>query len=77
MLAVTAITGDLDAARAAVEQAARAAPSDFAAALAADPVIGGVLDRSHIDDLLDPAGYLGATQTWIDRALASYDASAP
>ena len=77
VLAVTAITGDLDAARAAVEQAARAAPSDFAAALAADPVIGGVLDRSHIDDLLDPAGYLGATQTWIDRALASYDASAP
>ena len=43
VLAVTAITGDLDTARAAVEQAARAAPSDFAAALAADPVIGGVL----------------------------------
>jgi 3-carboxy-cis,cis-muconate cycloisomerase len=76
VLAVTAITGDRDAARAAVEQAWRAAPGDFAAALAADPVIGGVLDRSHIDALLDPAGYLGATQTWIDRALASYDAAA-
>jgi hypothetical protein len=36
-------------------------------------VVGAVLDRSRIDELLDPAGYLGATRTWIDHALAAYE----
>jgi 3-carboxy-cis,cis-muconate cycloisomerase len=74
VLAVSAITGDRAAASAAVQRAAQAPPPAFAAALEADPVIGAVLDRGHIEQLLDPASYLGATQTWIDRALACYEA---
>jgi 3-carboxy-cis,cis-muconate cycloisomerase len=77
LLAVTAITGDRDAAGRAIERARRAASPGFAAALAADPVISGVLDPSQIGELLDPAGYLGAARIWIDRALASYEATAP
>ena len=35
-------------------------------------------DPARLDDLLDPAAYLGATDTWIDRALAAYaDLPAP
>lgn len=71
--AVAAITGDRQAARDAVSRAARQGSTTFAMALAADPLVGTVLDRSGIDDLLDPAGYLGSTQIWIDRALAAYD----
>jgi 3-carboxy-cis,cis-muconate cycloisomerase len=77
VLQVAAITGDRAAARAAVERAAQcepAAPEVFAAALLRDRAIGGVLDRPRIEELLDPAGYLGATRTWIDRALADYEA---
>jgi 3-carboxy-cis,cis-muconate cycloisomerase len=77
VLAVTAITGDRAAASAAVGRAARAAPGAFAAALEADPVIGAVLDRARVEQLLDPATYLGATQIWIDRALAGYEAEFP
>jgi 3-carboxy-cis,cis-muconate cycloisomerase len=71
--AVAAITGDRRAARDAVSRAARQGQTTFAAALAADPVVGAVLDRQGVDDLLDPAGYLGATQIWIDRAVAAYE----
>jgi 3-carboxy-cis,cis-muconate cycloisomerase len=73
-LTVAEITGDRAAATAAVERAARAGPGAFAAALKADAGIAAVLSRSRIDELLDPASYLGATQTWIDRALAGYEA---
>jgi 3-carboxy-cis,cis-muconate cycloisomerase len=76
ILVVTAMTGDRAGASAAVERAARSGPEAFPGALAADPVIGSVLDRSRIDELLDPAGYLGATHTWIERALADYAAEA-
>jgi 3-carboxy-cis,cis-muconate cycloisomerase len=44
----------------------------FAEALAADPQISGLLDRGRIAELLRPAGYLGATQVWIDRALDAH-----
>ena len=69
-------SSDLDgaAASAAVERAARAGPSAFQTALAADPVIAAALDRTRIEQLLDPASYLGATRTWIERALATYEA---
>jgi 3-carboxy-cis,cis-muconate cycloisomerase len=77
LLAVTAITGDRDAASTAIERAARVASPGFAAALAADPEISRALDPSQIGELLDPAGYLGAARLWIDRALASYEAAAP
>jgi 3-carboxy-cis,cis-muconate cycloisomerase len=79
-LAVTRLTGDREAAEDAVSRAARQALDGrghnrpgFAEALAADPVIGAVLDRARIDELLDPGGYLGATGDWIDRALAAHE----
>jgi 3-carboxy-cis,cis-muconate cycloisomerase len=55
---------------AAVDDAAAA--SDFAAALAADPRVGDVLTADELVELLDPAGYVGAAGTWVDRALASF-----
>jgi 3-carboxy-cis,cis-muconate cycloisomerase len=63
------------AAKAAMEEVARAALSsgrDLAGALAAHPLAGRLLTASEIRTLLDPAGYLGATGTWIDRALAAH-----
>jgi 3-carboxy-cis,cis-muconate cycloisomerase len=77
VLAIAGITGDYGAARGAVERAAEAGAGAFAAALAADPMISAVLDTGRIEELLDPAGYLGATGTWIDRALARYEAEVP
>jgi 3-carboxy-cis,cis-muconate cycloisomerase len=50
---------------------------DFAEALAAEPRIAEVLDRPRIDELLQPSGYLGASETWIDRALAAHRAAPP
>ncbi len=80
VLTVAATTGDQAGARQAVNravsQAVRQAPGAegaFAAALAADPTVSAVLSRTEIDELLDPAGYLGATVTWIERALAAHD----
>jgi hypothetical protein len=29
-------------------------------------------DRPTVERLLDPSGYLGATDTWIDRALGAH-----
>lgn len=40
--------------------------------LAADPQVGAVLDRARLDELLDPAGYLGAYDELIDRALRAH-----
>jgi 3-carboxy-cis,cis-muconate cycloisomerase len=59
-----------------VEAAARAA---FAAGrplgevLASDEAVTAHLDRDAIAGLLDPAGYLGATDALIDRALRSHE----
>jgi 3-carboxy-cis,cis-muconate cycloisomerase len=58
-------------ARAGVERAARSGKS-FRAALLSDPVITSVMSADEIDELLDPAGYLGATSTFIDRALQAH-----
>lgn len=66
VLALTPLIGR-EAATAAVAEAA-AAP-DFAAALR-----GRGID---LDDPLDPTGYLGATGTWVDRALAAHQATMP
>ncbi len=35
-----------------------------------DPQAAGAVDLSSLDELLDPRGYLGATEEFIDRALA-------
>jgi 3-carboxy-cis,cis-muconate cycloisomerase len=64
-------------ARKRVEQAvvaatARDAGVTFAAALLADPAIAGVLDAERVAELLDPAGYLGSADLWIDRTLAAH-----
>jgi 3-carboxy-cis,cis-muconate cycloisomerase len=51
---------------------ATAGECGFAEALGADPRIARHLDRGRIEELLQPAGYLGATQVWVDRALAAH-----
>jgi 3-carboxy-cis,cis-muconate cycloisomerase len=64
---------DRAAASTAVGEAARAAVAtgrSFAEALAEHPVVGGALSADELAELLDPAGYLGATGSWIERALS-------
>ncbi len=76
VLTVAARTGDHAGARQAVAQAVETAAGlgrGFAEALTRDPLVGTVLSRTQIDELLDPAGYLGATAVWIERALAAHD----
>ena len=41
--------------------------------LLGDPRVSQVLSESELDAALDPAGYLGATSTLIDRVLARHD----
>ena len=63
-----------EAATECAEHAAQAASAHhpFADALRADPVLAGTLDGERLAELLDPSTYLGAADTWIDRALALY-----
>jgi 3-carboxy-cis,cis-muconate cycloisomerase len=49
----------------------------FAAELLDEPAVAGVLSAADLDELLDPAGYLGATATFIDRAIKAYSESVP
>jgi 3-carboxy-cis,cis-muconate cycloisomerase len=51
-------------------QAAAVADGAFRDALLGQPVVAEHLGASELDDLLDPAGYLGATGALIERALA-------
>lgn len=44
----------------------------FAKELAADPVVAAVAGIEELERLTDPASYLGATATWIERALAAF-----
>jgi 3-carboxy-cis,cis-muconate cycloisomerase len=46
----------------------------FREALLSDRTVRAHLSIKEIDAALDPAGYLGATQAFIDRALAQYRA---
>lgn len=61
-------------ARRAVEEAGRNAANTtaagFADALLSNSDVAAVLDAPELDQLLEPAGYLGSNDTWIDRALA-------
>jgi 3-carboxy-cis,cis-muconate cycloisomerase len=62
------------AAKAAVEAASRrvvASGRSLGEELADDELISAAFSAQEIAELLDPAGYLGATQVWIDRALAA------
>ncbi len=47
----------------------------FADALTADDRIAARIDRRRIDELLEPSGYLGATDVWIDRAIEAHHAA--
>jgi 3-carboxy-cis,cis-muconate cycloisomerase len=49
-----------------------AGEGDFAELLAADPLVGKHLDRATIKELLDPAGYLGSADVFLERALSAY-----
>jgi 3-carboxy-cis,cis-muconate cycloisomerase len=53
------------------------ASSDFAAAVAQDPRVAGVLAADRLAELLDPLGYLGATGTWVAQSLAAYRREEP
>jgi 3-carboxy-cis,cis-muconate cycloisomerase len=64
---------DRSEARRCVQRAARSGVS-FRAGLLSDPAIASALSAEEVDQLLDPAGYLGATSTFIDRALQAHRA---
>ncbi len=68
-------------ARRSVTEAGRAAVDSTAAALRAallsDPAVAEVLTGAELDELLDPAGYLGSCDVWIDRALLRHSALPP
>ncbi len=75
VLEVAALTGNQAGARQAVNQAVEDASGQaigFAEALCREPLVSSVLSRSRIAELLDPAGYLGASAVWIERALAAH-----
>jgi len=75
----TELAGELGRMQAheAVQRAAQAAASTeggFAAALAGQPEIRDRIPEERLAELLDPAGYLGSADVFIDRALAAHDA---
>jgi 3-carboxy-cis,cis-muconate cycloisomerase len=49
-----------------------AGEGDLAALLAVDPLVGKHLDRATISELLDPAGYLGSADVFVERALSAH-----
>lgn len=63
------------AAHDAVTACARRAAADeapLADLLAGDPVVGEHLTRERIEELLDPAAYLGSARVFVERALAAH-----
>jgi 3-carboxy-cis,cis-muconate cycloisomerase len=54
-------------------RAAATAGGSFRDALLAQPAVASQLDAAALDELLDPAGYLGATGALIARALTRFD----
>jgi len=63
-------------AAAAVAEAGRRATDTSAGALVAslmsDPRAAEVIQAPELEDLMDPAGYLGSSEVWIDRVLARH-----
>jgi 3-carboxy-cis,cis-muconate cycloisomerase len=58
----------------AVQRAAReSADGGFEAALARQPELRGRIAQERLAELLDPAGYLGSADIFIDRALRAHD----
>jgi 3-carboxy-cis,cis-muconate cycloisomerase len=68
--------GRMEAHEAVERAAAQAAATQggFAAALSGQPEIRDRIPEERLAELLDPAGYLGSTDGFIDRALAAHDA---
>jgi 3-carboxy-cis,cis-muconate cycloisomerase len=77
VLALAPKSGRAEAARAVRESAARCQASGraFVDELLDEPAVSSHLSRSEVDELLDPSGYLGSTDAFIDRALAAYRSS--
>ncbi len=71
VLALAPVAGRAEAD--AAVQAAAAQTGSFRGALLAQPVVAAQLDGAALDTLLDPAGYLGATATFIAHALSRCD----
>jgi 3-carboxy-cis,cis-muconate cycloisomerase/3-oxoadipate enol-lactonase len=72
---LTPLIGRSAAHDAVAECATRAAQGDsLIDLLAAHPVVAGRLDRSRLRALLEPSGYLGSTQVFVDRAIAAHRA---
>ena len=44
----------------------------FAAELTGDPSVAAALEPGELDRLLDPAGWLGSTDVWVDRAVEDW-----
>ncbi|HEY7788448.1 MAG TPA: 3-carboxy-cis,cis-muconate cycloisomerase [Casimicrobiaceae bacterium] len=68
-----------DTAHSLVARACRRAAADHADLrdiLLAEPGVSDILDGTAVDRLFDPAGYLGESAAYIERALARYPASA-
>jgi 3-carboxy-cis,cis-muconate cycloisomerase len=68
------------AAKAAVGQASRLAVEtgrSLGEALAEEPLVARHFTAEEVQGLLEPAGYLGSTQAWIDRALAIHANTGP
>jgi 3-carboxy-cis,cis-muconate cycloisomerase len=49
-----------------------AGAGELADLLAADSLVGKHLDRAKIDELLDPAGYLGSAGLFTERVLNAH-----
>ena len=53
-------------------QAADTSAGAFVASLMSDPRVAGAIQAAELEDLMDPAGYLGSSDAWIDRVLARH-----
>jgi 3-carboxy-cis,cis-muconate cycloisomerase len=66
-----------DAAHHLLEQCCKRAVAEqrhLRAVLADEPGVSAELSASELDDLLNPAHYLGQAQTWVERAVAEHNA---
>jgi 3-carboxy-cis,cis-muconate cycloisomerase len=66
--------GARDAVVAAARRAGSGRREAVAAELLADPAVSAAMSPADVNRLLDPEGYLGVSQAWIDRARAYHRA---
>ena len=77
VLALAPAIGTAEATEVVREAASRCQGSgrSFANELSGVPSVSAHLSPADVADLLDPRGYLGSTEVFIDRALAAYRSS--